>query len=184
MPSRERAAGRQYHFERACDAGTVAGHQALGRGRVARDQFSIRPEYEPHLLGFGQPGAGVRFIVPAGRQSLYVERDRVQRDQRQDHVVASVHAERQPRLRRDRLAHPDRHQDQRRGPQDRRACRPQRLHLQLRSSERPVPQGHTAREGGDLDQGHRSRRPASRSITIPSSTSRNTTRTRRSSPTR
>ena len=67
--------------------------------------------------------------------------------ERQDHLVAPVHAERQPRLRRDRRPRPDRYQDQRRGPQDPLPCGPQRLHLQLRPPQRPVPQGHPARQG-------------------------------------
>ena len=75
---------------------------------------------------------------------------------RQAALVSPVHAQRHDGLRRERQSHPDRHQGRRRGSQDAGARRPQRLRLQLRPQQRPVPQGHAIREQGDLDQGHRS----------------------------
>ena len=48
-------------------------------------------------------------------------------------LVPSVHAQRHDGLRRERQPHPHRHEGERRGPQDRRASRAQRLRLQLRS---------------------------------------------------
>ncbi len=93
------------------------------RRRLVLRHRRLRSGQQSDLLGIGQSGPGLRFVVPPGRQSLHVERHRVQRDQRQDHVVAPIHAERQSRLRRDRRPRPDRYQDQRRGPQDRLPCR-------------------------------------------------------------
>ena len=73
------------------------------RRRVLRHRL-LRSADQPDLLGLGQSGAGLRCVVPAGRQPLHQQRDRVQCRERQDGVVLPVHAERQPRLRRDRHA--------------------------------------------------------------------------------
>ena len=94
------------------------------------------PAVQPDLLGLRQSGAGLRRAAPARRQSLHVERDRIRCGDRQDLVVAPVHAERQSRLRRDRHPHPHRRQGERRGSQDRLARRPQRL--QLHASTAPT----------------------------------------------
>ncbi len=154
------SSGRPIRFRRPGEPGSETWKDKNNAWQTGGGAFyvtgSYDPRHQPHLLGLRQSGAGLRCAAPARRQSLYVERDRVRCRERQDFVVAPVHAERQPRLRRDRHAHPDRHQGQRRGPQDRLARRPQRLQVHVRPPQRPVPQGRAVRQGGDLDQGHRS----------------------------
>ena len=64
--------------------------------------FYVTGSYDPQTnltyWGSGNPGAGLRCLVPPGRQPLHQQRDRVRRRDRQDGVVLPVHAERQPRL--------------------------------------------------------------------------------------
>ena len=124
------------------------------RRRLLRYRL-IRSRHQCHLLGLGQPVAEIRQLVPARRQSLHQQRARDRCRDRQAALVPPVHAQRHDGLRRDRHARPDRHQGERRGPQDRGARGAQRFCLQLRSAQRPVPQGHPVREQGDVDQGHR-----------------------------
>ena len=65
---------------------------------------SYDPDDQHHLLGRGQPGAEIRFVLPARRQSLHQQRARDRRGDRQDPLVPPVHAERHDGLRRDRHA--------------------------------------------------------------------------------
>ena len=102
----------------------------------------------------------------------------------QDGVVPPVHAERQPRLRRDRHAHPHRHQGERRGSQDPHPCRPQRFQLHLRPFERPVSQGRASTSARSPGPRASIRRPASRSTTTRARTSRSTPSRRTSTRTR
>ena len=89
--------------------------------------FYVTGSYDPATnltyWGSGNPVPGYDAPYRPGDNLFTSQRDRLRRRERQDGLVLPVHAERQPRLRRDRHAHPHRHQGERRGPQDRHACR-------------------------------------------------------------
>ena len=125
------------------------------RRRVLCDGF-VRSCDQPDLLGLRQSRAALRFRLPARRQPLHQQHDRVRRRDRQDYLVFPAHGERQPRLRFERVADHHRRQDRRRGSQALGARQPQRLQLHGRPAKRPVPQGGAIRRQGHLDQGHRS----------------------------
>ena len=92
------------------------------RRRVLRHRL-LRPRDQPHLLGLRQPGARLR-RRPTGRATISTPPARSPSTPRPARSLAfPVHAERQPRLRRDRHPHPHRHQGERRGSQDRHPCR-------------------------------------------------------------
>ena len=107
--------------------------------------FYVTGSYDPATnltyWGSGNPVPGYDASYRPGDNLYTVERARLRCRDRQDRLVFPVHAERQPRLRRDRHPHPHRHQGERRGPQDRHPCGPQRLQLHVRPQQRPVPQG-------------------------------------------
>jgi glucose dehydrogenase len=74
------------------------GQRLPDRRRLVLRHRRLRSRQQPDLLGVRQSGPGLRFLVSPGRQSLYVERHRVQCGQRQDHLVAPIYAQRRPRL--------------------------------------------------------------------------------------
>ena len=59
---------------------------------------SYDPGHQCHLLGLWQSSASLRFGLPAGRQPVHRQHDRLRRRYRQDEMVFPVHAERHPRL--------------------------------------------------------------------------------------
>ena len=124
------------------------------RRRLLRHRL-LRSGQQSHLLGCRQSVAEIQFIVPPRRQSLYRQRARHRRRNRQDRVVSPIHAERHDGLRRDRHAHRHRCRGQRHHAQNPRSRGPQRLLLHFRSRQRPIPQGHPIRADGDVDQRHR-----------------------------
>ena len=67
------------------------------RRRILRHRL-LRSRHQCHLLGFWQSSASLRFGLPAGRQPVHRQHDRLRRRHRQDEMVFSVHAERHPRL--------------------------------------------------------------------------------------
>ena len=77
VPLQQRTAGRQHHFERAGDAGAIAGHQARRRDRVAPFQFGMQRgdafagEPRPHRLA--HLGRNRRHRGDALRQRLEIK---------------------------------------------------------------------------------------------------------------
>ena len=138
----------------------------------------VRSGDQPLHRRHRQPVSDLRPAVPARRQSLHELGRRARRRHRQARLVLPVHAERLVGLRRSRRAHAVRHEDRRHEAQGRQPLRAQRVLLHARSHQRQVHQGREVRQRLELDQGHRSRRPASRSSTARSSTCSSTTRRR------
>src|SRR5262245_54452168 len=59
---------------------------------------SYDPQTNITYLGHWQPGAALRFLAPAGRQSVHQQLGRLQCRDRQDAMVLPAHRQRQPRL--------------------------------------------------------------------------------------
>ena len=127
----------------------------------------LRSRHQPGDLGHRQSGADVRRQLPARRQPVHQQRDLVESRRRQDELVLPVHAGRPLGLRRGRHPHPDRRPDQRRGAQAHHPFGPQRLPLHDGAQQRadrwwrsPISRTSTGPRAS-------TRRPASRSNTIP-----------------
>ena len=125
-------------------------------------------------LGHRQSRADLRSAGAPRRQPLHQRGRRPEHRYRQARVVLPVHAERLVGLRRGRRAHAVRHDDRQGESQGRRPLRPERVLLFARSHQRPLHQGQPVRQRPELDQRARSRKPASPSNTIRSSTCRST----------
>ena len=140
------------------------------RRRLVGDRH-LRPRHQPDAVGRRQPGAAVRCEGAAGRQPLHQQRHLLGPRQRQDELVLPVHARRHVGLRRGRHPHHVRTRDRRPAAQARHPFGAQRLRLhdgppQRRDGRR---QGLTRTSTGPRAS---TRRPASRSTTIPTRTSR------------
>ena len=103
------------------------------------DDRLLRPRAEPHLLGHGQPGTGLRRHRARGRQPLF----RLRRGPRRRHgrapLVLPVHAARHPRLGLDADPGAGRHGVRGRAAQADALPEPQRVLLRARPRDRRVP---------------------------------------------
>ena len=161
IPRPARSSGRPFVIPAPGEPGSETWKDKNNAWQTGGGAFYVTGSYDPATnltyWGAGNPVPRIRFRLAARRQSLHrLERSRSTPRPARSSGTSSIHAERHPGLRRDRHAHHHRRQGQRRGPQDRGACRPQRLQLHVRPPQRPVPQGGAICREGELDQGHRS----------------------------
>ena len=129
------------------------------------------PATNQTIWGTGNPGADVRSDLPAGRQSLHQQRDLLRSRHRQDELVLPVHAGRHVGLRRGRHPHPDRRRGRGPAAQADHPFRAQRLPLHDGALQRPDGAGQALHRRSTGPRAS-TRRPASRSTTIPARTSR------------
>ena len=139
---------------------------------------SYDPATKLTIWGTGNPVPDLRPAVPSRRQPLHQLGRRAQRRHRQAGLAFPVHAERLVGLRRGRRPHAVRHDDRRPSRKVVGHFGRNGFFYSLDRTNGKFIKGDAVRQRSELDQGHRSRRPASRSNTIRSSTCRSTTRRR------